>query len=183
MRVGDRIEVAARVRQKLISLLPLSREEGFVPAVVKMGKDDRSVGFHAELIAAVPAWERYGCSSLAFQIVVLIVLSIQPGTPCKLVNRAVNRVGSGLQRNVHRTSACAPVRRVVGIKHDLEFGDGVDRHIRGRPAVRRIVRAAIKVLLQRCLGNSRYMNLVAHIVLIPQILRRLGEVNARAQRD
>jgi len=40
LRVGNGIEVAARVGQELIGLLPLSSEECLVPAVVKVGKED-----------------------------------------------------------------------------------------------------------------------------------------------
>ena len=90
---------------------------------------------------------------------------------------------SGLRGDVYRASPCAPVGRVVGIQHNLELGDSVQWHVRGRPAVRGIVRAAIEVLLCGRLGDTRYVHLVAYVVLFPRILRILGVVDTRAERE
>ena len=106
--------------------LVIEEKEGLVFAVVQPGNAHRPPDARAEVVLGVHG---LGCCVGTENGVLVIVepaVGIQDAVLEQIVSRAVKVVCSWLGGEIDHAAACASKLSVEGVRHDLEFGDGLD---------------------------------------------------------
>ena len=101
---------------------PGVKEERLAPAVIEMRNDHRTAKRKAEVVIAKPRNRRHARRQL-----VEVVIRVKDVVAEKLIQGSVQGVGSALQDGVDHRAAAVAVLRVIRVRLDRHFLNGVGR--------------------------------------------------------